>query len=101
MKATITAAASTYVCALVAMVAVPRCRRLLILTQRGVESWEVRAPRGITKLAPRAGRLPPVFLSPVRAWVFRESKFLGVSEQAVVASDAAAQQQQPPPHEQA
>jgi len=76
---------------------------LLILTQRGVESWEVRAPRGITKLAPRAGRLPPVFLSPVRAGVFRESKFLGVSElaQAVVASDAAAQQQQPPPHEQA
>jgi hypothetical protein len=37
MKATITAAASTYVCALVAVVAVPRCRRLLILTQRGVD----------------------------------------------------------------
>ena len=101
MKATITAAASTYVCALVAVVAVPRCRRLLILTQRGVESWEVCAPS--TKLAPRAGRLPPVFLSPVRAGGFRESKFLGVSDlaQAVVASDAAAQQQQPTPHEQA
>ena len=43
MKATITAAASTYVCALVAVVAVPRCRRLLILTQRGVESLEKSA----------------------------------------------------------
>jgi hypothetical protein len=38
----------------------------------------------------------------VRAGVFRESKFLGVSDLAqAVASDAAAQQQQPPPHEQA
>ena len=46
MKATITAAASTYVCALVAVVAVPRCRRLLILTQRGVESLE----KGLSRL---------------------------------------------------
>lgn len=60
MKATITAAASTYVCALVAVVAVPRCRRLLILTQRGVESWG--SPRRLDSpnlLLGRAAAAPP------------------------------------------
>ena len=103
MKATITAAASTYVCALVAMVAVPRCRRLLILTHSVASKAAGKsAPTGLTKLAPRAGRggSPGSFRR--RVGFFAECKFLGVSEpRAVVASDAAAQQQQPPPHEQA
>lgn len=76
MKATITAAASTYVCALVAVVAVPRCRRLLILTQRGVEScWEVRADRTHQTCSAGGPRRLPRFLSPARVGFFTNVNF--------------------------